>query len=66
MTTTHAIEYLRQAQARPLSKRAPVAALWAVTKDVKAPCRAIGLAREMLIKHGSIPAAIEALEGGKP
>ncbi len=62
MTTAHAIQYLREAQARPGSKRYPVAALHAVTRDVKDQSRAKNLAREMLIKHGSIPAAIEALE----
>lgn len=61
-TTRHAIELLREAAQNTFAKRYPVAALHGVTRHVKRPCAAIGLARETLIKHESIPAAIEALE----
>lgn len=63
-TASHAVSYLRQAQAiMTVRKVGPQDAYAHVAATVTAPCRAVGVGRQALIEAGSIQGAIAMLEG---
>lgn len=66
-TAQHAIKYLREAQARSaISNLTPATTMAQIGREVYQPCRAIGMAKQVLRNaHGDVDAAIQELNRGE-